>query len=224
MAATPVKAILFDMDGLLLDTERIALACFQSASTSLGYPLRQDILNRLVGRNSRDADQFLQASLGARYPAEAVRQQFRQRYERHLAEHGVNTKPGLIDLIRFLDQHQLPRMVATSTRREMAEWKLSRAGILQYFAGVTGGDEVERGKPAPDIFLLAASRLGIAPESCLVLEDSGPGIQAALSAGMRAVLIPDIVSPDIRELHKGVQTASTLAEIPKLLETYIESF
>lgn len=213
MVSRLIKGVLFDMDGLLLDTERIALRCFQESSTDLGFPLPIEILNQLVGRNSRDADVFLQSCMGDAYPASAVRLGFRQRYEQHLEQNGVDVKPGLGSLIEALNRAQIPRMVATSTRREMAEWKLRRAGIAHYFSGITGGDEVARGKPAPDIFLLAAARLGVPPTDCLVLEDSAPGIQAALSAGMQAILIPDIVSPEVGTLPSQVRVAATLDDV-----------
>ena len=116
-------------------------------------------------------------------------------YDAIVAAEGISLKPGLDDILDLLDERGVAAAVATSTRRERARAKLDRVGLLHRFAALVGGDDVARGKPAPDIFLAAAERLGVAAGDCIVLEDSEPGIIAAAAAGMTPVMVPDLHPP-----------------------------
>jgi HAD superfamily hydrolase (TIGR01509 family) len=192
-------AVILDMDGVLLDTEPISLRVWRAAAQALGYTLDEETCGLMVGRSQASNREMLAARLGAGCPIDDLVASAQARYREALEREGVPRKPGLERFIAYLDEHQLPRAVATSTHSELAAFKLERAGVLRHFDIIVGGEQVAHGKPMPDIFLAAAERLAVAPARCLVVEDSGPGIQAAVAAGMTAIMIPDRASPiDIR--------------------------
>jgi HAD superfamily hydrolase (TIGR01509 family) len=197
-----VSAVIFDMDGLMLDTERIALSVWRQAAADLGFTLDEELAERMVGRNSATNRIMLQMHFGDQFSYEELSVIADTRYRETLDRDGVPRKDGLLELLDVLESRRIPRAVATSTARDLACHKLEQAGVAHYFDVIVGGNEVTHGKPAPDIFLRAAERLGKPPAECVALEDSGPGIQAASSAGMVTILIPDggrMPSPDTRE-------------------------
>jgi HAD superfamily hydrolase (TIGR01509 family) len=186
-----VSAVIFDMDGLMLDTERIALVVWRQAAADLGFTLDDEVAERMVGRTSATNRLMLQMHFGEAFSYDELSTLADSRYRETLDRDGVPRKDGLIELLDFLESRHIARAVATSTARDLARHKLDQAGVAGYFDVVVGGNEVTHGKPAPDIFLRAAERLGKLPAECVVLEDSGPGIQAASTAGMVPILIPD---------------------------------
>lgn len=208
-----ISAVIFDMDGLMLDTERIALGVWREAARDLGFVLHDEVADGMVGRTAASNRILLGTHYGPDFPYDDLAALADVRYREVLEADGVPRKPGLIELLEFLRERSVPRAVATSTAGLLARHKLARAGVDGYFEIVVGGDEVTHGKPAPDIFLLAAARLGQAPEHCAVLEDSGPGIRAAYDAGMVPILIPDGRPPaaDARQLAAFVLESLTAA-------------
>ena len=213
--------VLLDMDGLMLDTEPISLRAWRAAAEDLGYVLDDGICEAMIGRPATANVAQLRAHFGDDFPGEALLAAAADGYRALLESGGVPHKAGLEDFLRFLDARSIPRAVATSTATSLAREKLSRAGVLGYFDVVVGGDLVERGKPAPDIFLAAAARLGARPSDCVVLEDSGPGVLGAAAAGMRPILIPDgrEPRPDVRAAAAAV--VESLHDAARLIETWL---
>lgn len=207
------RAVIFDMDGLLIDSERVALAHFARAAQELGAPWSAEMGLAMVGLNSRDSDLLIRARFGPDYPVEALRARFGELYEAAIVGGEIALKPFARELIDYLGACAIPCAVATSTRRTRAEAKLARAGLLPAFAALACGDEVTRGKPAPDIYELAAARLGVEPRDCLALEDSNAGIRAAVSANMRAVMVPDLLQPDADIRRYGVAVVDSLKDV-----------
>ena len=194
------KAIIFDMDGLMIDTERMALKAWQLAGADFGFPISADIFITMVGRNRWDSDRTLVEVFGSDFPVDAVRKRYRTYVDGWIDEGKLAVKSGLLELLGFLDEISMPKAVATSTEYERAIHKLSLVNLLDHFPVVIAGDQVQKGKPAPDIFLAAAVQLHILPENCIVLEDSDAGIQAAYNAGMTPVMIPDMKPPSEKSL------------------------
>lgn len=190
-----LAALIFDMDGLMLDTERLARSAWQRAMADWNAALPDALYLLLVGRDEQGTVAILQEAYGAEFPVRQVRQRKQQYFEEHIARHGVPVKPGLMELLDFADALSLPKAVASSTETEPALRKLAVAGIAGQFGAIVCGDQVQNGKPAPDIFLEAAARLRVPPAGCLVLEDSEPGVRAAHAAGMLAIMVPDLKSP-----------------------------
>jgi beta-phosphoglucomutase-like phosphatase (HAD superfamily) len=207
------RAVVFDMDGLMLDTERIAHRCWSAAASTLGVEFDSALLSSMIGRNARDSRQFVLARHGADYPIDALMQESRKNFDAIVLREGIAVKEGLLALLDWLDSVPLPRVVATSTRRERAQAHLERCGLWSRFGALVGGDEVTHGKPAPDIFLLAASRLDVDPADCVVLEDSEAGVRAALAAGMIPIMVPDMVAPSDDLLARGPLVLASLVDV-----------
>lgn len=213
-----VRAVIFDMDGLLLDSERLAYAIGRDVSRDMGIPWRHEVALQMIGLNSREHERLLKGAYGEDYPVDAHHAEFGRRYEAAIAAGEIPLKPGVGELLDALDRLGLPRAVATSTRRSRALPKLAAVGVLARFDGVVGGDEVSRGKPAPDIFIAAARLLGVAPQACVVLEDSNPGVRGALACGAQALMVPDMLAPDPELLAAGALRCDSLHEVLALFE------
>ena len=183
-------AVIFDMDGLMLDTEQMMRPCFQQAAADIGCPVRDDLYESLIGLGSADTFAILSERFGAAFRQRKFEERFRELWHHRLAS-GIPHKPGLSDLLIVLEQRGIPTAVATSTDAMDAELCLRTAALWGRFHTVVSGDHVRNGKPAPDIYLEAASRLAIEPERCLALEDSNNGVLAASRAGMRVLMVPD---------------------------------
>ena len=209
----PPAAVLFDMDGLLLDSERVALAIMSASATELGLVWDHRVGLRIIGRSVTDSSRILREHYGDDARLDALPGAFRARYDRHIDEQQIPLKPGVLQVLDLLDTHGIARAVATSTQRERAVRKLERNGLIERFDALVGGDEVKRGKPAPDIFLAAARALDVEPARCLVLEDSNAGARAGLAAGMAVVMVPDLLEPDADVLALGAHCLGSLLEV-----------
>jgi HAD superfamily hydrolase (TIGR01509 family) len=200
------RAVIFDMDGLMLDSERIYREVFNRAALDCSVDFPDSLHESLLGRGTADTHLIL----GQRWGDEALLARFMERaahhYEICFTETPPPIKKGLTELLDLIEQRGLPKVVATSTRRSRAIPKLERAGLLHRFHSVSTGDQVQNGKPAPDLFLLAASTIPIEPEHCIVLEDSEAGVKAAHAAGMHVLMVPDMKQPceTTRNLAEGV--------------------
>ncbi|HQV69521.1 MAG TPA: HAD family phosphatase [Thermoflexales bacterium] len=211
------RAVIFDMDGLLLDTEPIAHTAWSRAFAEAGVTLREDVYPQIIGRTSADTNQYLceahnLTESAIHQIANRKNELLRQAYERT-----VPVKEGALDLLSALDARGIPRAIATSTYRDLALHKLQIAGLIHFFNAVVCGDEVKRGKPAPDIFLAAASKLGQPPEVCLVLEDAVPGARAAVAAHIRVIIVPDQVQPPPEVAALAWRVCGSLGEVNSFL-------
>jgi HAD superfamily hydrolase (TIGR01509 family) len=206
-------AVIFDMDGLMLDTEPLAARAWVDAAQDLGLAFDSAINHRLIGRSFADCRTIIGEHHGADYPVDALMGAWHGAYDAIVRREGISFKPGLLELLDWLEAERIPKAVATSTRRSRAQAKLELTGIFARFAALVGGDEVARGKPAPDIFLEAAARLDTAPAACLVLEDSEPGMRGALAAGMTPIMVPDLLPPTPSLLAAAPLVVATLHDV-----------
>ncbi len=211
------RAFVFDMDGLLFDTERLSRRALHAAADDLGVPLPEDAFLELIGRRGSDIFQRLAARVGDEALTTRLVARSEQHYEVFLAQ-GVPVKEGVAELLAWLAAQNRPCAVATSTRTPKAERKLAAANLRGFFHVVIGGDQVERGKPAPDIYLRAAAALGAAAENCGVFEDSEPGLQAAHASGARAVWIPDLAPVSSTAQKLAAARAGSLREVLEFLQ------
>jgi HAD superfamily hydrolase (TIGR01509 family) len=192
------RAFIFDMDGVIFDSERLYIECSLEASAELGLPQEGviELCHRCIGVTPERTRQIMMET----YHDPAVVDAFRGRtvslfLEKYNAGQ-MDVKPGAEELLKFLKQQGYPLAIASSTPTEIVRQELSAAGLLDYFDRIVGGDQVSRSKPNPDIFLRAAELLRTEPSRCIVIEDSFNGIRAAKAAGMTAVMVPDQLQPD----------------------------
>lgn len=213
-----IRAVIFDMDGLILDSERPMADAVKRAVASFGKTLTDTDCRRLIGRPLSACYLLLAEIFGPDFPAREAFAKSHDYYDEIMSTEGVPLKPGVLELLAVLEQRQLPRAVATSTGHARACEQLAGFGILKSFELVVGGDQVARGKPAPDIYREAALGLGEKPGDCWALEDSSVGIQSAHGAGCIAIWIPDLIQPsaELRPLARHVFTS--LFEVIDLLD------
>jgi len=218
MLRKPIEAALFDMDGLLIDTEAVYVKALQAAAQSLDLEMPLAFCHSMVGIPGKECDVMIQNFYGEGFRIE----EFRTRFSRHatsLLEANIPVKSGAVELLDFLAARGLPLAVATSASRATAERHLGRAGLLDRFQAVATRDDVVHAKPAPDIYLEAARRLGIVPERCLAFEDSNVGLTAAHAAGTMPIMVPDILLPLPEVRDKCITVLGNLHEARRLLES-----
>jgi HAD superfamily hydrolase (TIGR01509 family) len=209
-------AVIFDMDGLMLDTERPMIEIWCQVAQSKGWDVIPEVVNRTIGINEAATKALLIDHYGPQFPYYEIRQEMVRLVVEKAEKEGIPHRPGLITLLDHLARLEIPLGVATSTNKDVAIWKLQQAHILERFRVFVFGDEVSRGKPAPDIFLLAAERLGKAPGDCVGFEDSPSGLQSLHAAGIRSVFIQDLVEPSPTILAHVWQRCADLAEAAAL--------
>jgi HAD superfamily hydrolase (TIGR01509 family) len=218
----PRGGVIFDMDGLMIDTESIAKTCWEQAFALTGRTLTPEMFGRMIGRNKRDCAELLRDWFGPDFDFVATYHECGKLYEEHIARHGLPLKPGVMELLRELASRGVPLAVATSTRQPKARERLEQAGLLGFFAVVVAGDEVANGKPAPDIYLETARRLGIDPALSFALEDSHAGVRAAHGAGLKVIMVPDLL-PATEEIEKLThRVAPSLADVLAILDEFAE--
>ncbi len=209
-----VELVIFDCDGVLIDSERIAIKVDVVALRELGWPLSEaDVIARFMGRSDREGRAIIEAHLGRTLPdgwTEEIAQQYRDAFAADLTP--------VDGVLEALDRITLPTCVASSGTHEHLRYTLSLTGLYDRFAGrIFSAEDVGAGKPAPDLFLHAASEMGANPAACVVIEDSRPGVEAARAAGMRALAFAGGLTP--AELLEGPGTVvfDDMRELPRLL-------
>ena len=211
------RALVFDMDGLLLDSERIAMDGFLFACRELGVEPDLPTYYRCIGTTGRDSRQIMIDGHGPDFPADAVRDVWGRYYDERVHHEPTPKKSGVVRLLDLAVELGVPVALATSTGEPTAYRKLELAGLLDYFSTRVTGDQVVNGKPHPEPYLTAADRLGIAPTAAWAMEDSPNGVRSALGAGMTVFQVPDLVQPDAALRDLGHEIVLSLDDVADLL-------
>jgi HAD superfamily hydrolase (TIGR01509 family) len=209
-----VKAVIFDLDGLMVDSEKLALRAWNDLLGPSGIQLSEAQYHHLIGRAHTESVQYVIEQTGVDIPFEVLDQDFWRRLTQLIGQ-DLSPMPGLIPLLQELHHLGVPLAVASNSLLAYVQKALERTGVRGFFSCVIGVDQVARPKPAPDVYLAAAECLEMSPADCLAIEDSQSGSSAALAAGMACVLIPHPGSAI--EVPEGV-----LAVFPTLIDLHAQ--
>jgi HAD superfamily hydrolase (TIGR01509 family) len=212
-----LKAVIFDMDGLLLDTEKIWRFTFVESCREFQFEPDLQIYNRCIGTTYARTAEILMDGYGEDFPFDAVSKIWYKKYDEETQDKLIPLKDGAISLLRYLDDKKITTGVVTSTPQAQAIRQLANAGILHFFSFILGGDQIVKGKPDPEIYIAASQKLGEDPSQCLVLEDSDNGVRSATKAGFRVIQVPDLNEPSVEVKACGHEIVRSLIEVEALL-------
>lgn len=207
------KAVIFDMDGLLINSEKLCFSAFNDSCQDFGFIVDRSIYHSTIGTNDAQTKDILSKYISGGVSYDIFKSHWDSKYETKILDGELLLKDGVMKLLNVLDELSIPAAVATSTSYSKAIIKLEKVKILKSFSVVIGGDQVKRSKPQPDIYISTSKSLRIAPEKCLVLEDSDNGVRSALAAGMKVIQIPDIITPSKDTKKLGHMICHSLNEV-----------
>lgn len=215
----PVRAVIFDKDGTLHDTEPIFRMAWRKAAEEMGVPDIENTIIACTGRNLQDMGKVWAAKYKEPDYWEYIKVRNKY-YLEEVAKH-VPLRPGAMEILRWLKDNGVKIAMSTSSPLPLAEDHIRRTGMEGFFDAVIGGDMVTNGKPHPEIYLKAAAALGVAPSECVGVEDAPNGVMAVLNAGMRAVMVPDLIQPDDTLAPRLWAKCQSLTDMIPLLENLI---
>ena len=213
-----VKAVIFDQDGLMFDTERLSVQAWNAVGEKYGIKVTEEFFDYLKGSDRARTMEMMKSAFGADFPCEKFLEEKRAYSYRQIEEHGVPVKKGLRELLIYLKEHGCKTGVATASSQSWTQRNVREAGIDHLFDTYTYGKMVSHAKPDPEIFLLAAKMLGEKPEKCLVLEDSFNGVEAGLSGGFLTVMVPDLSFPGPELKRRLTAECESLLGVIELFE------
>ena len=213
-----IKTIIFDMDGVLFDTEKVYDKAWRIILKERNVQDIDYVINGCRGLTAEDSKKFIDENFASQFTGEECINDLLDKFEELIKEHGVPIKKGVYELLSFLKENNYEIGLASSTQRQLVVSHLQQAEILDYFDEIITGDMVEKGKPDPEIYLKSCSKFNRRPEDCIAVEDSINGVTAALRSGMKTIMVPDIVQPS-REIEKDLyQKFNSLLELKEFLD------
>ena len=215
------KALIFDMDGTLIDTEKYYRKFWRVALEEAGYTVTEEQILSLRSLGRPHAPRQLQAWFGEDFDYYAIRERRKELMEACIREEGITCKKGAKELLEFLKEQKITVAIATATDLERTHKYLKMAGLDGYFENIISATQVEEGKPSPDIYLYACKQLGLPPEECIAVEDSPNGVLSAYRAGCPVIMVPDQTEPDEEIRSCLFACVKDLEEIPRYLDCYI---
>lgn len=214
-----IKAIIFDMDGLMIDSERVTFECYQERLKDMNLTMDAEFYKTLLGKPIKGIYQRFYDVYGNDFPIENVIQDVHQLMAERFETEGVPVKKGLVELLHYLKDNNYKTIVATSSNRDRVDKILAQAKITEFFDDSICGDEVTKGKPNPEVFLKSCQKLGVNVDEAIVLEDSEAGIQASYDANIKVICIPDMKYPEKQYEEKTFKILKDLTEVTAYLKS-----
>ena len=214
---TPIRGVLFDMDGVVIESERLFARFWMASAADLGFLMTYEQALQLRSLRREQGIEKMQSFFGPAADFDEIRAHRIELMEAHIAQYGVDEKPGIRELLACLKEKNIPCAITSSSALAVIRERLGRLGILEDFTALCSGKDVPSGKPAPDIYLAGAAAIGVAPECCLAIEDSPTGLEAAWRAGCMGVFVPDQDQPDGLTLSRCFAKADSLLDVMALL-------
>lgn len=214
-----IKAIIFDMDGLMIDSERVTFECYQERLKDMNLTMDEEFYKTLLGKPIKGIYQRFYDVYGNDFPIENVIQDVHQLMAERFETEGVPVKKGLVELLHYLKDNNYKTIVATSSNRDRVDKILAQAKITEFFDDSICGDEVTKGKPNPEVFLKSCQKLGVNVDGAIVLEDSEAGIQASYDANIKVICIPDMKYPEKQYEEKTFKILKDLTEVTAYLKS-----
>ena len=214
-----IKAIKFDMDGLMIDSERVTFECYQERLKDMNLTMDEEFYKTLLGKPIKGIYQRFYDVYGNDFPIQNVIQDVHQLMAERFETEGVPVKKGLVELLHYLKDNNYKTIVATSSNRDRVDKILAQAKITEFFDDSICGDEVTKGKPNPEVFLKSCQKLGVNVDEAIVLEDSEAGIQASYDANIKVICIPDMKYPEKQYEEKTFKILKDLTEVTVYLKS-----
>ena len=214
-----IKAIIFDMDGLMIDSERVTFECYQERLKDMNLTMDEEFYKTLLGKPIKGIYQRFYDVYGNDFPIENVIQDVHQLMAERFETEGVPVKKGLVELLHYLKDNNYKTIVATSSNRDRVDKILAQAKITEFFDDSICGDEVTKGKPNPEVFWKSCQKLGVNVDEAIVLEDSEAGIQASYDANIKVICIPDMKYPEKQYEEKTFKILKDLTEVTVYLKS-----
>ena len=214
-----IKAIIFDMDGLMIDSERVTFECYQERLKDMNLTMDEEFYKTLLGKPIKGIYQRFYDVYGNDFPIDNVIQDVHQLMAERFETEGVPVKKGLVELLHYLKDNNYKTIVATSSNRDRVDKILAQAKITEFFDDSICGDEVTKGKPNPEVFLKSCQKLGVNVDEAIVLEDSEAGIQASYDANIKVICIPDTKYPEKQYEEKTFKILKDLTEVTAYLKS-----
>lgn len=195
------EAVIFDMDGVIFDSETLVFRCWSEVAKKYNIKDVEKVCTECLGVNAVETKEKFLSHYGKEFPYDEYKREMAELFHSVAADGGLELKPGVVELLTFLKEHNYKIALASSTRRAVVEAELTAAGIIGYFNEIICGDMVRRSKPEPDIYLTAVEKINVCPDKCYAIEDSYNGIRSAYRAGMDVIMVPDMLPP-IKEMEE----------------------
>lgn len=215
------KAVIFDMDGVIFDSECLVLTSWKEVGKKYGFPIDEELFYLCVGVNAVETKQIFLRHYGQDFPYDEYKKEASAWYHERFDGGRLPMKPGIRELLSYLKEKGYKIGLASSTRQVTVTQEITDAGLLSYFDNLTCGDMLKKSKPEPDIFLMACDALSVKPEDVVVIEDSYNGIRAANRAGTTPVMVPDMIAPDEEMRRLSHIILENLFEVKEWMTKYV---
>ncbi|MDE5930953.1 MAG: HAD family phosphatase [Lachnospiraceae bacterium] len=207
------KVVIFDMDGVIFDSEQLVLDSWETVGKKYGIPDVGKTLTDCIGTSKVKTREIVYEHYGKDFDFEKYSKEASLLFHEYVKENGLPVKKGVRELLQYLKEEEVPVGLASSTRLAVVEEELKQAALYDYFRVVVGGDQLKRSKPEPDIYLMTCEKMGVSPENAYAVEDSYNGIRAAHSAGMMPIMVPDLLPATEEMLEKSIAVFDDLFQV-----------